>query len=111
MHTKVALLFLNSHAVSFKGNGYQLVASNVKNCGHAFEDWYVDPNTVTTDVWSTLQSDNMESTQILHHESCEKPTVLLERFPYRYIQVGTLEINGMPDYRIQKVDSYHGSLP
>ena len=49
-----------------QSNGYQLVASNVKNCGHAFEDWYVDPNTVTTDVWSTLQSDNMESTQILH---------------------------------------------
>ena len=37
-----------------------------------------------------------------------KPTVLMERFPYRYIQVGTLEINGKPDYRIQKVDSYTG---
>ena len=49
-----------------QGNGYQLVASNVKNCGHAFEDWYVDPNTVTIDVWSTLQSDNMETPQILH---------------------------------------------
>ena len=38
----------------------------------------------------------------------KKPTILLERFPYRYIQVGTLEINGMPDCRIQKVDSYTG---
>jgi hypothetical protein len=37
-----------------------------------------------------------------------KPTVLMERFPYRYVQVGTLEINGKPDYRIQKVDSYTG---
>jgi hypothetical protein len=37
-----------------------------------------------------------------------KPTVLLERFPYRYVQVGILEINGKPDYRIQKVDSYTG---
>jgi len=37
-----------------------------------------------------------------------KPTVLLERFPYRYVQIGTLEINGKPDYRIQKVDSYTG---
>ena len=37
-----------------------------------------------------------------------KPTVLMERFPYRYIQVGILEINGKPDYRIQKVDSYTG---
>jgi hypothetical protein len=37
-----------------------------------------------------------------------KPTVIMERFPYRYIQVGTLEINGKPDCRIQKVDSYTG---
>ena len=35
-------------------------------------------------------------------------TVLLERFPYRYVQAGTLEINGKPDCRIQKVDSYTG---
>jgi hypothetical protein len=38
----------------------------------------------------------------------QKPSVLLEQFPYRYIQVGTLEINGKPDFRIQKVDSYTG---
>ena len=38
----------------------------------------------------------------------KKPTVLLERFPYRYVQCGILEINGKPDYRIQKVDSYSG---
>ena len=38
----------------------------------------------------------------------KKPTVLLERSPYRYIQVGILEINGKPDYRIQKSDSYTG---
>jgi hypothetical protein len=38
----------------------------------------------------------------------KKPTILLERFPYRYVQSGTLEINGKPDYRIQKVDSYTG---
>tara|TARA_B100002019_G_scaffold270375_1_gene263917 strand:- start:970 stop:1209 length:240 start_codon:yes stop_codon:yes gene_type:complete len=31
--------------------------------------------------------------------------ILLERFPYRYVEKGTLE-NGYPDYRIQKVDSY-----
>ena len=44
----------------------------------------------------------------LHDESHQKPTVLMERFPYRYVQVGKLEINGMPDCRIQKVDSYTG---
>ena len=38
----------------------------------------------------------------------KKPTILMERFPYRYVQVGTLEINGKPDCRIQKVDSYTG---
>ena len=37
-----------------------------------------------------------------------KQVVLLERFPYRYVQAGVLEINGKPDYRIQKVDSYTG---
>ena len=37
-----------------------------------------------------------------------KQIVLLERFPYRYVQAGVLEINGKPDYRIQKVDSYTG---
>ncbi len=41
-------------------------------------------------------------------KTIKKPTVLLERFPYRYIQCGTLETNGMPDCRIQKVDSYTG---
>ena len=32
--------------------------------------------------------------------------VLLERFPYRYVEYGALEINGMPDYRIQKANSW-----
>jgi len=32
--------------------------------------------------------------------------VLLERFPYRYVECGTLEINGKPDYRIQKANSW-----
>lgn len=35
-----------------------------------------------------------------------KPTVILERSPYRYVQCGTLEINGMPDYRIQKFNEW-----
>ena len=28
-------------------------------------------------------------------------TVILERYPYRYVQCGLLEINGKPDCRIQ----------
>ena len=31
--------------------------------------------------------------------------ILLERFPYRYVEVGTLE-NGRPDFRIQKMGKY-----
>lgn len=36
-----------------------------------------------------------------------KTKVLLEQFPYRYVESGILD-NGMPDFRIQKVDSYTG---
>ena len=32
--------------------------------------------------------------------------VLLERFPYRYVECGTLEINDMTDYRIQKANTW-----
>ena len=31
-----------------------------------------------------------------------KTEVILERFPYRFVQKGLLETNGEPDYRIQK---------
>jgi hypothetical protein len=31
--------------------------------------------------------------------------ILLERFPYRYVECGTLD-NGHPDFRIQKINSY-----
>jgi hypothetical protein len=34
-----------------------------------------------------------------------KPNVLMERHPYRYVSVGTLE-NGFPDYRIQKFNEW-----
>lgn len=31
-----------------------------------------------------------------------KTEVILERFPYKFVQKGLLEINGEPDFRIQK---------
>ena len=31
--------------------------------------------------------------------------VIMERFPYRYVEAGTLE-NGKPDFRIQKMGHY-----
>jgi hypothetical protein len=30
----------------FKDYGYELIAKDVLNCGHPFEDWYVDPNVI-----------------------------------------------------------------
>ena len=30
----------------------------------------------------------------------------MERFPYRYVQDGVIELNGKPDYRIQKFNEY-----
>ena len=34
------------------------------------------------------------------------PKVLLEREGYRFVQKGIIELNGMPDYRMQKKDFY-----
>ena len=36
----------------------------------------------------------------------KKPKVIFERFPYRYVECGILEINGKPGYRIQKMCSF-----
>ena len=36
-----------------------------------------------------------------------KTEVILERYPYRYIECGTLD-NGFPDYRIQKYNTWSG---
>ena len=33
-------------------------------------------------------------------------TVILDKFPYRYIEMGNLLDNGHPDYRIQKFNEY-----
>ena len=35
-----------------------------------------------------------------------KMNVILERFPYRYVEDGIIELNGKPDYRIQKFNEY-----
>ena len=32
--------------------------------------------------------------------------VIMERFPYRYVESGVIELNGKPDYRIQKFNEY-----
>ena len=35
-----------------------------------------------------------------------KPEVIMEQYPYRFVQCGTLEINGSSDYRIQKFNDW-----
>ena len=32
--------------------------------------------------------------------------VLHEKYPYRYVESGIIELNGEPDYRIQKYNTY-----
>ena len=32
--------------------------------------------------------------------------VIMERFPYRYVESGIIELNGKPDCRIQKYNEY-----
>ena len=39
-----------------------------------------------------------------------KTEVILERYPYRFVQKGLLEENGAPDYRIQKFNDIQLSL-
>jgi len=33
--------------------------------------------------------------------------VLLERGPFRFVEKGIIELNGMPDYRLQEQDYYN----
>ena len=35
-------------------------------------------------------------------------TVIGSQGPFRFVECGTLEINGMPDYRLQEKDFYTG---
>ena len=32
--------------------------------------------------------------------------VIMERYPYRYVEDGVIELNDKPDYRIQKFNEY-----
>ena len=35
-----------------------------------------------------------------------KTTIVHERFPYRFVQKGYIELNGNPDFRMQKANEY-----
>ena len=45
-----------------------------------------------------LDSKSVEST---------KTTVIHERFPYRFVQKGYIQLNGKPDFRLQKANEYN----
>ena len=36
--------------------------------------------------------------------------VIMERYPYRYVEDGVIELNGKPDYRIQKLMNTHEDI-
>ena len=44
----------------------------------------------------------MKKSSVVGKPSIHKPEVLMERFPYRYVIVGKIELNGQPDCRIQE---------
>lgn len=46
--------------------GYLRVVSNVKVCGRDFEDWYVDPNEISKDVYAPFISENIECDDIFN---------------------------------------------
>ena len=46
------------------GEGYQLVCSNVSNCGNPFEDWWIDPEIVDENTWKPFQCSNIEAQNI-----------------------------------------------
>ena len=46
--------------------GYVRVVSNVKVCGRDFEDWYVDPNVISKDIYAPFISENIECEDIFN---------------------------------------------
>ena len=53
---------------------------------------------------SKIQFDD-DDIALYTQQRAPKTEVILERYPYRYIRRGTIELNGMPDYRIQSLTS------
>lgn len=47
-----------------KDLGYELVCSNVCYSGNPFEDWYVHPELVNSDLWQRFRCDGVEASKI-----------------------------------------------
>jgi hypothetical protein len=44
--------------------GYKLIVSNVKTNGRDFEDWWVDPNIISKELWESFISSDIEGKDI-----------------------------------------------
>ena len=44
--------------------GYKMVIGNIKIFGRDFEDWYIDPNIISKNVWSKFESNNLEFSEV-----------------------------------------------
>lgn len=57
---------INESRKIFNDHGYQLVASNVRNLGNPFEDWYIDPKVVPETIWKQFVCDNLEASEVIY---------------------------------------------
>ena len=55
---------LNKSRKYLTDKGYQLVCSNVSDISKPFEDWWVDPQVVSEEVWKPFVCSNMEAQNI-----------------------------------------------
>ena len=57
--------FMNLSREFLNSFGYQLVAANVNHSGRDFEDWWIDPNAVSEEIWRPFESVGLEFTEII----------------------------------------------
>ena len=55
---------LNKSREYLTDKGYQLVCSNVCNVANPFEDWWIDPQVVSEEIWKPFVCSNMEARSI-----------------------------------------------
>lgn len=69
----------------FKRHGYQLVASNVKYQRNVFEDWYIDPNLVSENIWRQFMCNNSESKLVIFKSTILEKLIDFSYTIYRYL--------------------------
>lgn len=61
-------LYVNLSRNLLESAGYVLVVADVKVFGRPFEDWWVDPNVVSREVWSPFLSQSIEFMDLPFYE-------------------------------------------